>query len=227
MKPDWPTSGTPEQLGQQIVDCIEAFLDRHSDRNARNSNDLKDKLLKWIRRVEPSLAFAALLWILETHTRYQYQLVAGELLDRASLPCPLTLAQLMARVLPKFEESAKTVPQFLRRQFGRDAVILCLERLRETADDPLLLGKIATMRWYMGRPEERLTAESVTARQGRSIHGNNVYAVIIACEQRRLVLHTEFANAGSKKGVLQMSRMSRNVALFGGATFGGTEIRAH
>lgn len=151
MQPDWPTSGSPEELGKHIADCIEAFLGTNP--NTKNWNDLKDKLYQWISLIEPSLAFAALLWILETHTRYQYQLVAGELLDRASLPCKLTLPELMARVLPKFNASAKTVPQYLRRQFGRDALISCLEKLRETAEDPLLRGKITTMQYWLPSKE--------------------------------------------------------------------------
>ena len=39
----------------------------------------------------------------------------------------------------------------------------------------------------------------MTAKQTLSIHDNNVYAFTVACEQRRLVLHTEFRDAGSEE----------------------------
>ena len=76
-------------------------------------------MLIWIREIDQDVAFAGLLSILESERRYQYQDIAGELLDKANIPCPLSLGDFMRKVLPLWNLSAATVPRYAARVFGR------------------------------------------------------------------------------------------------------------
>jgi hypothetical protein len=149
-KCNWPTTGTAREIGRHILDCINRFLEQHPAGNERNWNDLKDRILRWGQELNPDVAFAGLLWILETQTRYQYQLVAGELLDRASLKSPLPLHDLLVRIIPHFEESAKTIPKYLSNSFGRDAVIESLQEMRCRPSTAAIESKVRTMLYWLG-----------------------------------------------------------------------------
>ena len=70
--------------------------------------------------MESEVAFDGLFQVLATETRYQYQWLAGDLLLRASIPCPLTLADFVMRVAPHFNSSANTVPKYLGVVFGEE-----------------------------------------------------------------------------------------------------------
>lgn len=149
-----PAPTTADAFGQHLVDEVDLFFKRQPLGNDKNWNDLTARLARWVQRCDPKLSFDGLLWVLEHHTRYQYQSLAGELLGRTSLPCPIPLDELLRRVLPGFEESAHSVPAYIRRVFGRDAVLASLRRLEDAGADSVLMGKIRTMRWWMGADAE-------------------------------------------------------------------------
>jgi len=156
MPSDLPHVESPSELGQAVVACVDRFLNQHPLGNNKNWNDLKARLLRWVQGIEAALAFDGLLWILENYDRYQYQLVAGELMQRASLPNSLPLDELLRRLLPRFEESARTIPGYIRTVFGKEAVLFTLDGLEKVTADPRLVGKIKTMRYWMGVPEDCL-----------------------------------------------------------------------
>jgi len=87
-------------------------------------------LLIWIREIDQDVAFAGLLSILESERRYQYQDIAGELLDKANIPCPLSLGDFMRKVLPLWNLSAATVPRYAARVFGRETVLRLMHELK-------------------------------------------------------------------------------------------------
>jgi hypothetical protein len=154
MSSDLPHFESPCELGQAIVACIDRFLNQHPAGNNKNWIDLKARLLRWVKQVEPAFAFDGLLWILENHDRYQYQLVAGELLQLASLASSLSLDELFRRVLPTFEKSASSVPAYIRNVFGKVTVLRTLDELEKATADPRLIGKIQTMRYWMGAMQD-------------------------------------------------------------------------
>jgi hypothetical protein len=147
MSHDWPTTGASHEIGQHIVGCVDRFLDDPAA-NTKEWEDLKTRLLNWVQRLDPDVAFAGLLWILENQSRYQHQLVAGELLDRASLHSPIPLPELLHRIAPQFNLSAETVPQFLSHEFGRDAVVKGLREMREQSS--VEHAGVRTMLYWLG-----------------------------------------------------------------------------
>ena len=58
------------------------------------------RFVRWVQQLEPMLALDGLLWVLEHHSEYQIQMVVGELLQRASVGCPIPLDDLLSRLLP-------------------------------------------------------------------------------------------------------------------------------
>jgi hypothetical protein len=140
---------TPADVGRHICSSVDQFLGQHPHGNRKNWDDLRDRLLHWAQRLEPQTAFLGLVWVLENERRYQHQLMAAEILRRASLPCALTIGELLPRVLPRFEESAGAVPKYLADAFGKAEVLACLQTMAAGTGDPTLLGKIDTMRWWL------------------------------------------------------------------------------
>jgi hypothetical protein len=145
---------SPSQLGQLVITSVDRFLNQHPTGNNKNWNDLKARLSRLLQGTEATLAFDGLLWILENHNGCQHQMVAGELLQRASLVSTLPLKELLRRLLPNFEESARTVPAYIRWVFGKEAVLLTLDELENATVDPLPVGKIKTMRYWMEAPQD-------------------------------------------------------------------------
>jgi hypothetical protein len=160
MPSDLPHFESPSELGEAVVACVDRFLNQHPAGNNKNWNDLKARLLHWVQGAEATVAFDGLLWILENYDGYQYQMVAGELMQRASLASSLPLDELLRRLLPNFEESARTVPAYIQCVFGKEAVLRTLDELEKGTVDPLLIGKTATMRYWMRASQNSLgTAE--------------------------------------------------------------------
>jgi hypothetical protein len=149
MSDEWPKTGSPAEIGGHVVFCVGSFLDRFPNGNPKNWDELKEKLFRWVQHLDPNVAFAGLLWILENERRYQYQLVAGELLDRASLKGDVPLPELLGRILPHFEESANTVPKFLCGTFGQKAVGETLDEMAMRPASKQIADKIKTMQWWI------------------------------------------------------------------------------
>jgi hypothetical protein len=86
-------------------------------------------LVSWVRLLDQDVAFAGLLSILELERRYQYQDIAGELLEKAGILCPLSLEDFMRNVLRLWDLSAGTVPRYAAREFGREKVLSLMHDL--------------------------------------------------------------------------------------------------
>src|SRR4051812_48565145 len=80
---------------------------------------LRAELLAWAKGLDSAAAFAGLLSILESERGHAcvdaYQQLAGELLTKANVPCPLSLDEFMRRVLPLWNLSAAAVPGYVAR----------------------------------------------------------------------------------------------------------------
>src|SRR5262249_38103501 len=151
---DQPMPLTAVAVGQHIVDRINQFLEQPpAGMNTKNWLALKDRIFLSLQSLDANVVFFGLLWILETQTRYQYQLVAGELLCRTSLKSPLPLLDLLERIVPGFELSASTVPEYLAGTFGREAVMECLNKMQSIS--PENEAKIETIRYWLSRVTDR------------------------------------------------------------------------
>jgi hypothetical protein len=115
---------TPGEVHRHVCAAFDEFERRaYAGAGPTSWNALRANLVNWVRGIEPAAAFAGLLELLESETRYQYQDLAGELLDEGGIPCPLPLADFLRRVLPRWDLSAGTVPRYAARAFGREAVL--------------------------------------------------------------------------------------------------------
>jgi hypothetical protein len=92
-------------------------------------DDLRSELLTWVQKINQDVAFAGLFSILSSGDRYQYQYIAGELLDKANIACPLPLEEFLRRILPHWNLSADTVPRYAARVFGREVVLVLVDNL--------------------------------------------------------------------------------------------------
>jgi hypothetical protein len=150
MSHDWPTTGTAPEIGRHVLFCVNRFLEQHPSGNSKNWNDLKNSLFRWVQKLDPELGFSGLVWILKSQTRYQYQLVAGELLDRACLKGTVPLPELLEQIVPQFEESASTVPIYLANSFGKDTVVECLETFAQNSSSPQTRSKVKVLLYWLG-----------------------------------------------------------------------------
>jgi hypothetical protein len=115
-----------------------------------NWEDLRAELLIWAKRLDPAIAFAGLLSILELRREYAYQDIAGELLEKASIPCPLSLDEFMRRVLPLWDLSASTVPRYASHAFGREAVLGFIRELERSGAVWPGKGTLDGVRYHLG-----------------------------------------------------------------------------
>ncbi len=115
-----------------------------------NWEPLRADLVIWVRGIDSATAFAGLLNLLESERRYQYQDIAGELLEKGEIPCPLSLSEFLRRVLPLWDLSAATVPKYAAREFGRDAVLKHLHQLLADEVPWASRDQIDTMRYHLG-----------------------------------------------------------------------------
>jgi hypothetical protein len=114
-----------------------------------NWEPLRAELVSWVRRVEPGVAFAGLLALLESERRYAYQDIAGELLDRGDIPCPVPLAEFLRRVLPVWDLSAGTVPRYAARVFGRGEVLEGVRGLKAAGAEWPARGALDGVRYWL------------------------------------------------------------------------------
>lgn len=111
---------------------------------------LRTDMLSWVSSIQADVAFDGMLHVLESQSRYQYQLLAGEVLHRASIPCLLPLHDFIKRVAPQLDTSAKTVSEYLCSEFGSDEVLKKLRELRFEANDARFIAGIDSMRYHLG-----------------------------------------------------------------------------
>jgi hypothetical protein len=137
------------EVARRILEAVDEFLNRRPLGNDKGWEELKSQLLAWVEAHDSNVAFSGLLWILETQSRYQYQLVAGEILDRASLAGNVALPDLLRRILPQFNASARTVPRWLCNTYGRSAVSQTLKEISSRSQPEELAGKVRSMLYHV------------------------------------------------------------------------------
>jgi hypothetical protein len=111
---------------------------------------LRADLVLWARGIDATVAFAGLLSVLESERRHAYQHIAGEWLDKADIPCPLSPPELMRRVLPLLDLSAGTVPRYAARVFGRETVRAFVRDLRSAGACWPGRGTLDAVRHWLG-----------------------------------------------------------------------------
>lgn len=142
---------SPFDVAHHLCTTFDDFAERAIRPDGPNNwNGLRDDLFAWISNLDTGVAFDGLFHVLETQTRYQYQWLAGDLLQRASIPCPLTLDDFITRVAPRFNASADTVPKYLGATFGKNAVLTRLRDLRSTENDSHWVSALDSMRYGLG-----------------------------------------------------------------------------
>jgi hypothetical protein len=124
-----------------------------------NWEPLRAALVAWCRGINPATAFAGLLKLLESDRWYAYQDIAGALLDKADVPCPLSVAEFLRRVLPLWDLSAGTVPRYAARVFGREAVLAHVRELQAAGASWPGRGALDGVRYQLGEhPNEQRQA---------------------------------------------------------------------
>jgi hypothetical protein len=68
-------------------------------------------------------------------------------------PCPLPIDDAISSLLPSWDVSIEEVPWYLARQFGRDAVLASVERLRADHRDQTALTRLRTIAYWVGVAE--------------------------------------------------------------------------
>jgi hypothetical protein len=124
----------PAEIHRHVCQAFDTFVQHRIEGHGPPNWDVRRAdLAGWIRGLDASVAFAGLLSILESESRYQYQDLAGELLTRGGIPCPLALPEFMRRAFSLWNPSASSVPRYAAQVFGRE-VILNFIRANQTVD---------------------------------------------------------------------------------------------
>jgi hypothetical protein len=142
---------SPAEVHRYVCSAFDDFLQRRAAGvGPQNWAPLRADLVAWVRGIDPAIAFAGLVSILESEPRYPYQDIAGELLDKAGIACPLSLEEFMQRVLPHWDLSAGTVPRYAARVFGREAVLRLMRRLKASGAAWPGRGTLDGVRYQLG-----------------------------------------------------------------------------
>jgi hypothetical protein len=122
---------SPAEVHRYVCSAFDEFVNRRlAGVGSQDWDSFRAELLAWVRAIDQEVSFAGLVSILESERRYQYQDIAGELLDKGNIVCPLSLEDFMQRVLPLWDLSAATVPRYAARVFGREAVLTLMRKLK-------------------------------------------------------------------------------------------------
>ncbi len=139
---------TAAEVGEHVCRSFERFS--ADGPSPLRWEDLRGCLLAWVAGLPPDEAFDGLMWILQHRGRYQEQWLAGDLLCRASLSCPLGPADFLERVTPNLDASADTVAQYAVQAFGRDAVLATLSNLLTSSSDAKRVATVNNLRYWLG-----------------------------------------------------------------------------
>jgi hypothetical protein len=142
---------THEEVHRHVCAAFDEFERRRFEGIGPNNwEQLRADLIAWVRDVDPATAFAGLLELLESESRYAYQNIAGELLDKGAIPCCLPLADFLRRVLPLWDLSAGTVPRYVARVFGREVVLRHVRELQALGVSWPARGALVGVRYHLG-----------------------------------------------------------------------------
>lgn len=137
----------PEDVHQYVCAAFAEFISNEPSDSKWEA--LRNDLLHWVQALPEDVAFNGLLRVLQREGRYQLQLLAGDLLHRGHIRCPMAAADLIAAVAPGLNESANTVAWYLEGSFGREAVVKALDDLRGVTDDPAVIAGIQSIRYHL------------------------------------------------------------------------------
>ena len=140
---------TSEDIGNQLQQCLDGFL--AAAPSDRRWNELRADLTRWTMSLPRSIAFEGMTWVLENREGYQEQWLAGDLLLRASLPCPLPMITFVQRILPRLNASADTVVKYMVVLYGREAVDEVVTRLRREAKGSEESSRLDTILYWSGQ----------------------------------------------------------------------------
>jgi hypothetical protein len=143
----------PAEVARRVCEAVDAFVARFPRRyrwDEKGWQDLKSDLARWLRGLEPALAFNGILCVAERSTNLYHQDLAGELLHRMGRRCPLPQREVVRRLSSNFNPSANRIPFYLAEAFGRDPVLADLHELRTATADPLVALYIDTFRFWLG-----------------------------------------------------------------------------
>src|SRR4051812_35442915 len=65
-------------------------------------------------------------------------------------PCRLSVDDAVASLLPSWDISIEEVPWYLAKQFGGDAILASVERLRAQQSDQTALTRLRTIEYWVG-----------------------------------------------------------------------------
>ncbi|HYE18252.1 MAG TPA: hypothetical protein VEA69_07395 [Tepidisphaeraceae bacterium] len=65
-------------------------------------------------------------------------------------PCGLPIDDAVASLLPSWDVSIEEVPWYLAKQFGRDAVLAAVGRLRARQGDDAAMARLRTIEYWVG-----------------------------------------------------------------------------
>lgn len=121
-----------EDIAQSLTQSFERFITQSP--TGERWEVLRDELLTWIQGFPKEEAFAGLISAIETSERYQIQWLAGDLLLRAAIPCPLPLNEWLERVIANLNASADTVVRYSRSAYDRDTLVAAVNAALEKND---------------------------------------------------------------------------------------------
>jgi hypothetical protein len=142
---------SPTDIHRHVCQAIDDFVQRQvEERGSQNWDSLRADLSLWVRGLESSIAFAGLLSVLESESRYQYQDIAGEVLTNADIPCPLALPEFMQRAFSSWNQSAGAVPRYAAHAFGREAILDCVRDLMASKTGGISRSKMEAVLYWLG-----------------------------------------------------------------------------
>lgn len=139
---------SPETVAQTLADAVDEFLD--SDPTTNGWNSLLDRLERWYGELDEPDVFHGMLLLLQRRSRFQHQLVAGELLCRRQVPILLPQDEFIRRVATSVDASANTVGHYVGQQIGRTAAVDMLRTIRNETSHPDILSGIDHLRYILG-----------------------------------------------------------------------------
>ena len=139
---------SPEGVAQTLADTVDDFL--NAEPTPHGWKLLLDRLERWFGELDESDAFHGMLLLLQRRSRYQHQLVAGELLCRRRVPILIHPDEFIRSVATSIDASANTVGHYLGQQLGRTAAVDKLRTIRNEESHPDILSGIDHLRYMLG-----------------------------------------------------------------------------
>jgi hypothetical protein len=148
-------TGTPHESTDALAGSVAAAAARFWDAPRLSIQELTEGLIDSFRRVPPADALEALLSVCETSEVQQEQEIAGRLLVmlRHALPRPSSLPAVLARVVPSYNLSVRSIPVYLALRFGAVELVAELARMRERSAGARDIVHIDGIRYWVNNED--------------------------------------------------------------------------